>query len=127
MGYFIKRKEHQNKTILFMILAYMLLFSVAAFSQSAIGNNVSALVIENKETVNNDKVEPSDGQQEMASSISGMNFILWFMGGKQNLDTIVLPVETIERKQFRVSGATPNRLLIRVFLKKVISFDSVIV
>ena len=52
-----------------------------------------------------------------------MNFVIWFMGSKQNPSTTIISAGENTRKQFMTSGLAPNRLLIKAFLKKAVNFE----
>lgn len=61
-----------------------------------------------------------------ASSTTTINFVLWFMGTKQE-PIIKIPSEYSNlKKQMIMSGRAPNRLLMKAFLKKVINLDTMI-
>ena len=61
------------------------------------------------------------------SSPKSMNFVLWFMGSKQDLNSTLYIEGENTKKQVITSGAEPNRLLIKVFLKMAVNFDSRVV
>jgi hypothetical protein len=44
-----------------------------------------------------------------------MEFVLWFMGSKQDPNTTISTEELIQKKQIMTSGIAPNRLLIKSF------------
>lgn len=106
-----------------MMFVCVLLSSVAAFGQTAVENNVQTATIENNEIVNT-SVEMSSMKQEATSNASNMNFVLWFMGSKQDPNAKALPAGVNTKKQFMTSGTAPNRLLIKAFLKKAVNFES---
>ena len=61
-----------------------------------------------------------------ASSTTTINFVLWFMGTKQE-PIIKIPSEYSNlKKQMIMSRRAPNRLLMKAFLKKVINLDTMI-
>jgi hypothetical protein len=66
----------------------------------------------------------SSSKQENVKN-SNIEFVLWFMGSKQNLIVQFLRKELIQRKII-TSGMAPNRLLIKAFLKKAVNFESAI-
>lgn len=62
---------------------------------------------------------------------SDLDFMNWFMGAKQTQvvpdDTSVISTSTSKKKQLLSLGITPNKVLYRTFVKKVISQESAIV
>lgn len=107
-------------SIIFMMFVFFLLSNVAAFGQTTDENNVANL---NSEiTINT--AETSVAKQENISSASNMNLVLWFMGSKQDPNVKVSSEGINTKKQFMTSGMAPNRLLIKAFLKKAVSFES---
>lgn len=128
MNNFSKRDGNTIKTNLFMIMFFILMSNVAVFAQTDIENNsnATAALTENNVIVNNN-IEIHSAKQEVASSSSNMNFVLWFMGSKQSPNATTVPAGTTAKKQFITSGTAPNRLLIRAFLKKAVNFESAMV
>lgn len=72
-------------------------------------------------------IETIAEKQEEASTNSNMNFVLWFIGTKQDPNAKMLPAGTNTTKEFITSGTPPNRLLIKAFLKKAVNYESAIV
>ena len=102
---------------LFIVIGLLLLSSAGVFGQTA-----------QKEILITDEVVASASNQTIAFD-NEMDFMNWFMGSKQNqnhLDaTNATNVST--KKQFINSGITPNRVLYKTLLKKVISMDRALV
>jgi hypothetical protein len=122
MNYFSKQNGNKKVTITFMVLVLILLSNVKAFAQTTVENNT----ISNTELVSN-TVEVEAVKQEAVSNASNMNFVLWFMGSKQDPNAKMLPAGENTKKQFMTSGMAPNRLLIKAFLKKAVNFESAVV
>jgi hypothetical protein len=55
-----------------------------------------------------------------------MNFVLWFMGSKQDPNTTISTEGTNTKRKVMTSGMAPNRLLIKAFLKKATNFESTV-
>ncbi len=72
-------------------------------------------------------IETIAEKQEEACTNFNMNFVLWFMGTKQDPNAKMLPAGTNTTKEFITSGTAPNRLLIKAFLKKAVNYESAIV
>ena len=60
------------------------------------------------------------------SSTTTINFVLWFMGTKQEPIIKISSENSNLKKQMIMSGRAPNRLLMKAFLKKVINLDTMI-
>ena len=83
------------------------------------------------QTVENDVIantttEISVTKRDDARNTSNMNFVLWFMGSKQDPNNTISNEGINTKKQVITSGAAPNRLLIKAFLKKAINLESMI-
>ena len=122
MNHFSKQDGNKKITILFMVMAFTLLSIGTAFGQTAVENNIDL----NNTLVSNTTTEISVAKQEAVSNASNMNFVLWFMGSKQDPNVKVLPAGENTKKQFMTSGMAPNRLLIKAFLKKAVNFESAV-
>jgi hypothetical protein len=127
MNNFSTKNGNKKNTIIFMMFVCVLLSNVAAFGQTAVENNtVQGAIIENNDIANT-TTEISSMKQEATSNASNMNFVLWFMGSKQDPNAKALPAGVNTKKQFMTSGTAPNRLLIKAFLKKAVNFESAMV
>lgn len=121
MNHFSKQEGNKKITILVMAIAFILLSNVNAFAQKiAVENNIDL----NKTLASDTTTEINVAKQETVSNASNMNFVLWFMGSKQDPNVKVLPAGENTKKQFMTSGMAPNRLLIKAFLKKAVNFES---
>ncbi len=125
MNHFSKQDGNKTRSILFMVLTFILLSIGTAFGQTAVENNtdLNATELVSNSLVSN-TTETNVVKIEADSNASNMNFVLWFMGSKQDPNAKVLPAGTKTKKQFMTSGMEPNRLLIKAFLKKAINFES---
>lgn len=66
----------------------------------------------------------------IAASESDIDFMNWFMGTKQTQNSRTeeaVKTTTNTKKQMIISGGTPNRVLYRTFMKKVISIENALV
>lgn len=118
MNYFSKQNDSKKSSNIFILLAVILLSNVSVFGQST-ENSVAASA---SEVVGGIK-------QENVSTISSsntMNFVLWFMGSKQDPNNVISTEGTNTKKQVITSGTAPNRLLIKAFLKKAVSLESMV-
>ena len=111
-----------NKNILFKGL-FLLLFTLVS-STAVVAQTSTSIVIES--TV---EVTPETKVQSVStfsSSSNNMNFVLWFMGSKQDPNSTISTEGINTKKQVITSGTAPNRLLIKAFLKKAVELDSML-
>ncbi|WP_367771742.1 hypothetical protein AB3G33_00210 [Flavobacterium sp. WC2421] len=101
-----------NSITLFLMFAFILLSNVS-FSQTQI---VNSLVSNTTESTNEVKQENNKA--------ANMEFVLWFMGSKQDPNSTISTEGINTKKQIMTSGLAPNRLLIKAFLKKAVNFES---
>jgi uncharacterized protein YjgD (DUF1641 family) len=106
------KKESTKSNINILMLVLLFTTNVAVFGQSIEKNSNSDYTSEVKNMV----------EKETTSNTSNMNFVIWFMGSKQNPSTTIISAGENTRKQIMTSGLAPNRLLIKAFLKKAVNF-----
>ena len=119
MNYFSKHNDTKMKNTFFMMFLIFLLSNVAVFGQST-ENKVAANAIEVVVNV----VKQDNVSTTRASNT--MNFVLWFMGSKQDPNTTISTEGINTKKQVITSGTAPNRLLIKAFLKKAVDLESMV-
>ena len=122
MNQFSQQNVNKNKNTFFIVLAFIALSFGTAFGQTAVENN-SYL----NSTITANTTETIVVKQEEASTNSNMNFVLWFMGTKQDPNVKIVPAGANTKKEFITSGTAPNRLLIKAFLKKAVNYESALV
>ena len=75
------------------------------------------------------QLQPS--QKSIVSIDTQIDFVSWFMGSRQSQmnenETAGKSKSAATKKQILTSGITPNKVLYRTFMKRVISQDSAIV
>ena len=113
MNHFSKQDDNKKRVNILILLAFILLSNVAIFGQTVAQKNSNS----------NNTIESNLVEKETTSNTSNMNFVIWFMGSKQNPSTTIIPAGENTRKQFMTSGLAPNRLLIKAFLKKAVDFE----
>jgi hypothetical protein len=113
MIHFSKQDDNKKRVNIVMMLFFLLLSNVAIFGQAVTEKNADS----------NNTIENNIVEKETTSNSSNMNFVIWFMGSKQNPSATIIPVGENTRKQFMTSGLAPNRLLIKAFLKKAVNFE----
>jgi hypothetical protein len=119
MNQFSKQYGNKNSNILLTTVALILLSVGTTFGQTTVENNSDLNVTITLSTSENIVVK-----QEQASTNSNMNFVLWFMGTKQDPNVKIVPAGVNTKKEFMTSGTAPNRLLIKAFLKKAVNYES---
>lgn len=119
MNQFSKQYGNKNSNILLTTVALILLSVGTTFGQTTVENNSDLNVTITLSTSENIVV-----RQEPATTNSNMNFVLWFMGTKQDPNVKIVPAGVNTKKEFMTSGTAPNRLLIKAFLKKAVNYES---
>ena len=117
MTYSTGQKSNNKITTLILVLGFILLSSISAFSQSVANSSFS----------DDNTIETATIVTKQSSSVksNNMEFVLWFMGSKQNPNsTLSNESNNSAKNQIMTSGLAPNRLLIKAFLKKAVNFES---
>ena len=113
------KAENKRNKIILMIFVFLLLANVSAFAQTSLDNN-SVL----NTTIDNTTAESNIAKEEATTTASSMNFVLWFMGSKQDPNVKSIKAGENTRRQFITSGLAPNRLLLKAFLKKALNAET---
>jgi hypothetical protein len=116
MSNFSKQDKNNKIKTIFIVAIFVLFCNVSVFSQT----------IEKNAAVNNSIESNTIAKQENTSVSSNINFVLWFMGSKQDPNRTISNETANTKKQIMTSGMAPNRLLIKAFLKKAINLESTI-
>jgi len=118
MKYFSLKADTKGISNLLIMFVFILMSNVSVFGQSTQKlvdvNTVEVNSIEKKENVS------------VTSSSNSMNFVLWFMGTKQDPNSIISKESANTKIQVITSGSAPNRLLIKAFLKRAVDSGSMI-
>lgn len=112
-----EQKKINKITNLFLVLGFLLLSSASAFSQS----------VANSFFLDDNTIETTTNTTKHILSVksNNMEFVLWFMGSKQNPNSTISNEDNSSTKnKILTSGLAPNRLLIKAFLKKAVNFES---
>lgn len=102
----------KNMTV-FVMFVFIFLSNVSVFGQES----------KNEVIISTTKEIVSDAKEE-STSTSNMDFVLWFMGSKQDPNSTISTEGINTKKKIMTSGLAPNRLLIKAFLKKAVNFES---
>lgn len=114
MNNLFTHNDNKKSLRFYFVVAIVLLFNVTAFGQSVEQN---AVVSTANETTH--EIKQGDSVRN-----SNLEFVLWFMTSKQNPNSTISTEGANTKKQIMTSGLTPNRLLIKAFLKKAVNFES---
>ena len=111
---------NENKKGFLLVVVLFLMTSFSSFAQSSTLEVVSTKEVVSVET-----------KTALVLDDSQLDFMNWFMGSKQSQSTndftTVNDNSSSRRKQIISSGVTPNRVLYRTLLKKVVSQENAIV
>ena len=118
MNTFSKKDGNKKNSIIFMIFVFMLLSNSNVFAQTSVDSNTVLTT-----SIENTTAENNVAKQETTSTASSMNFVLWFMGSKQDPNVKSIQAGENTRRQFITSGLAPNRLLLKAFLKKAVNSE----
>lgn len=114
----------ENKFRILFFIVLFILSSLRMFGQT----NSTSITIQNKEEV---IAAFQQNQTSIVSLDSQIDFVSWFMGSGQSQmnenESANKSNSTSTRKQILNSGITPNKVLYRTFMKRVISQDNAIV
>jgi hypothetical protein len=115
MKHFSKYGQNKNSINIIIMFAFILFTNGSVFGQTA-ENDIIA----------NATTEISVTKRDNARTSSNINFVLWFMGSKQDPNSTISKECINTKKEIMTSGMAPNRLLIKAFLKKVVTLDSLL-
>lgn len=117
----------RNKTRWIVLLVLLVLSSMGVFGQNTTDQN-NQLVLDKESIVEENKM--IDSKNDIVSLESQIDFMGWFMGSKHNQNTTLeLDVNKSSistKKSIISSGVTPNKVLYRTFVKKVMNKDNAI-
>lgn len=117
----------RNKTRWIVLLVLLVLSSMGVFGQNSTDQNYQ-LDLNKESIVENNKM--IDTKNDVVSLESQIDFMGWFMGSKYNQNTTLeldVNKSTISTKKTIISsGVTPNKVLYRTFVKKVMNKDNAI-
>lgn len=114
----------ENKMRILFFIVLFILSSLRMFGQTT----ATSKTIQNDEEV---KCVCQQNQTSIVSIDSQIDFVSWFMGSRQSQmnesESVNKSNSTATKKQILSSGVTPNKVLYRTFMKRVISQDNGIV
>jgi hypothetical protein len=117
----------RNKTRWFVLLVLLVLSSMGVFGQNSTDKTLQLDI--NKELVTDENKTVESGN-EITTLESQIDFVGWFMGSKHNqntnFDSTNVKSSISTKKHIISSGVTPNKVLYRTFVKKVMNKDTAI-
>lgn len=116
MNNFTKQNEPKNLITFFLMFVFILLFNISAFSQTSENSTVISSI---SDVTINDEVKAVNNKAD-----ANIEFVLWFMGSKQNPNTTISTDGIHTKKEIMTSGIAPNRILIKAFLKKAVNYET---
>jgi hypothetical protein len=102
-----------KKSFTFLVLMMVLLTYTATYSQDVVIDTSSTLVFSDGSTLS----DKNPIRVVTPLKNSNVNFILWFMGTKEDVNTKISN-ESFSKKSFLTSGRELNHLLLKTLLKK---------
>jgi hypothetical protein len=112
----------KKRTNIILVILFVLASCTSVFSQS-----VGKTIVENAVVTEEGTTYPNTANVTTVTSRSNTNFILWFMGSKQDPNRVASPGGINTKKDIMTSGLAPNRLLLKAFLKKTVNLESTLV
>ncbi|WP_348798505.1 hypothetical protein [Flavobacterium adhaerens] len=116
--FFFGMKQNNTRFFFLFIILFVFFNNTVVFSQSVSLEEPSEDVlmihgsnsdIRKPETVLESKVD------------SNVNFILWFMGTKENFEKTAVDEVIFSKKSLMTSGRRPNHLLVKTLLKRTLN------
>ena len=113
-------QNNKNTSSLFIIVL------LAFFSTTTVFGQKESLEVSNEEVLNiqNNIVIESPAKVSNSAVNSNVNFILWFMGTKEDIGRTFFDDGMYSKKSFLTSGREPNRLMVKTLLKKALNIKS---
>ncbi|MBF4471061.1 hypothetical protein [Flavobacterium sp. HJJ] len=115
-------QNNKNSSSLFIIVLISFLSTGSVFGQK---ESLEIPIVEvlniHNDIVIEDPVKVSSNSLMMNSNV---NFILWFMGTKEDVSKPFSDDGMYSKKSFLTSGRQPNHLLVKTLLKKALNIKS---
>ncbi|WP_269221976.1 hypothetical protein [Flavobacterium sp. IMCC34518] len=101
----------------YFFIAFLFLTFFNAFAQNETTSKSSDLIPIYQESI---AIDESPIKVSTSNINSNVNFILWFMGTKEDVNSKISN-DSSTKKSFLTSGREPNHLLLKTLLKKAIN------
>ncbi|PVX45046.1 hypothetical protein C8C85_0810 [Flavobacterium sp. 103] len=122
MSGIFKIVKKSNNKIQFLILVIFVLFTSSTVFAQKSDFSISSNEVAINQNGSSDDTTPV--RVSTSESNSNMNFILWFMGTKEDVNGTISNDSSYSKKSVITSGREPNHLLIKTLLKKAINIKS---
>lgn len=122
---FSKNNQLPRAKKIFFVVGFLLLYNMSAFCQikenSVLANDT--LKIEITVALNNTELNKANEAKEAQTET--INFLNWFMGTKQSPSSTEQEQSNTTNAKAKIiqSGITPNRVLMKTFLKKAMNIN----
>lgn len=119
--FFSALQNNKNRSSLFIIVLF------AFFSTTTVFGQKESLEVSNQEVLNIQNNIVIESPVKVSNSViinSNVNFILWFMGTKEDMGKTFSDDGMYSKKSFLTSGREPNHLLVKTLLKKALNIKS---
>nr|WP_315250801.1 hypothetical protein [uncultured Flavobacterium sp.] len=113
-------QNNKNISSLFIIVLFTFFSSTTVFGQN------ESLEVSNEKVLNTQNYIVIESPAKVSNSDvnSNVNFILWFMGTKEDMGKTFSNDDVYSKKSFLTSGREPNRLMVKTLLKKALNIKS---
>ena|SRR6187402_3947983 len=120
-----RNSKIENKNIKRMQFCILIMFAFLA-SSTVLAQETRFGISSDEVSMNQNEnaVENAPVKVSTSSLNSNMNFILWFMGTKEDVNTNISIDVYYSKKSILTSGREPNHLLMKTLLKKAINSKS---
>ena len=106
-------------------MQFCILFMFVFIAGSSVFAQTSRFEISsNEDPVNQNSANATPVKESTSVSNSNVNFILWFMGTKEDVNSTKSDDLFYSKKSILTSGREPNHLLLKTLLKKAINIES---
>jgi hypothetical protein len=119
--FFSALQNNKNTSSLFIIILLTFFSTTTVFGQK------ESLEVSSEELLNIQNNIVIESPAKVSNPIilnSNVNFILWFMGTKEDMGNTFSDDGMYSKKSFLTSGREPNHLLVKTLLKKALNIKS---
>ncbi|HEU4788765.1 MAG TPA: hypothetical protein VFS71_03695 [Flavobacterium sp.] len=114
-------KKNNDRIQCWILVMFVFFASSNGFAQKS-DFEISSNEVSMSQNIKTDDTAPA---KVSASELnSNMNFILWFMGTKEDVNGTMSSDSFYSKKSILTSGREPNHLLVKTLLKKAINIKS---
>lgn len=114
---------NNNKIQFWVLVMFVFFASSNVFAQKS-DFEISSNEVSINPNSNIDDTTPVKVKASTSELNSNMNFILWFMGTKEDVNSTLSSDSFYSKKSILTSGREPNHLLVKTLLKKAVNSKS---